>query len=257
VIEMSQTAETAPTSPDWRVVAEYVCRLGATDTDLAEVFGVTVATVAGWMADIPDFAHAVSAGRDLADGIVAESLYRLGVGYSHPEDRVLVRRGVPLKVTVTRHYPPHGKSCITWLENRRPHQWSRNAPEKRARTVAEIFDTFSQAFVLPREASGENESALGEGAQPLLVGSAGGADDILPAAPGKDLTGAGAHVAGAAAEGRPEEAAEVRLAGEAQAEGDLVDAAVLLRGIGQGGMGADEALFLDVAATPPSGSNSR
>ena len=79
---MPQMPEMAPIAPDWRHLARSFCALGATNEQLAELFGVPEATVDGWMANSAGFADAVLRGRQRADAGVASSLYRLAVGYS-------------------------------------------------------------------------------------------------------------------------------------------------------------------------------
>ena len=139
----SQTAETAPTALDWRNVVRGYCRLGATNEQLAALFGVPAATLAGWMATIPDFANAVRGGRLLADGTVAKSLWQLAVGYSHEEQRVLRDRDGPVTVSYTKHHPPHYKSCITWLSNRHPDKWGRVGARGSTRDAVEATDAFT------------------------------------------------------------------------------------------------------------------
>jgi hypothetical protein len=84
-----QIAQIAPISPEWRHLAESYCALGASDEQLAQLFSVSQETIAGWMVEIPGFAHAVRRGRNLANGSVASALHRLTVGYSHPVERVV------------------------------------------------------------------------------------------------------------------------------------------------------------------------
>ncbi|MCA0300892.1 MAG: helix-turn-helix domain-containing protein [Proteobacteria bacterium] len=101
--------------------------LGATDEELARFFEVPVAVLRGWLADIPAFAAAVRAGRDLADGEVADRLYRRALGFSHDAVRIFADREVPY----VEHYPPDTAACIFWLKSRRPAKW-RDRPERDA-----------------------------------------------------------------------------------------------------------------------------
>jgi hypothetical protein len=140
VTTTSPIAPIAPISPDWRHLAESFCRLGATEEQLAELFCVTPQTIAGWMAEIRDFADAVRSGRDLADADVANSLHHLAVGYSHRVERVLKGRNGPLTVSYTKHYPPHSKSCMDWLVNRRPDLWGRAAIKRKLQAADEARD---------------------------------------------------------------------------------------------------------------------
>lgn len=121
--EPSQIAQIAPISPDWRHLAEVFCSLGAGEEQLAELFSVSQDTIAGWMTEIPAFAHAVRCGRNLAIGHVADTVHRLAVGYSHPVERVLKGADGPVIVRYIKHYPPKWKACKIWLENKRPQDW--------------------------------------------------------------------------------------------------------------------------------------
>jgi hypothetical protein len=60
------------------------CMLGATDDELARLFDAGRSAIDDWIGEIPDFAAAITAGRDLADVTVAERLYAGAIGYSQP-----------------------------------------------------------------------------------------------------------------------------------------------------------------------------
>jgi hypothetical protein len=111
--------------PDYARLARNYCELGASDAKLAKFFAVSPVTLALWIADIPEFADAVREGRLAADAEVAESLHQRAVGWHETVERVLWRRDKPVTVTYTRQHPPHVGAAITWLENRRPQNWSR------------------------------------------------------------------------------------------------------------------------------------
>jgi hypothetical protein len=123
VTDAAQIAQIAPISPGWRHLAQSFCALGATEEQLAELFSVSPEIIAGWMAEIPDFADAVCRGRNLADAHVANSFYRLAVGYSHTVERVLQGRDGPVTVSYLKRYPPRSKACMDWLVNRHPDKW--------------------------------------------------------------------------------------------------------------------------------------
>ena len=127
-----QMPEMAPISPDWRHLAKSFCRLGATEEQLAALFSVSPQTIAGWMAEIPEFADAVRRGRTFADADVAHNLHRLAVGYSHTVERVFKGgRDGPVTVSYLKHYPPHPKACMDWLVNRCPEYWGRAAIKRK------------------------------------------------------------------------------------------------------------------------------
>jgi hypothetical protein len=110
-------------TPDHGDLARKFCMLGATDDDLARLLEVPRETIDAWLAEVPGFAAAVKAGRDVADATVAERLYARAVGYSHPAVKIFQSGGEPLEVPYTEHYPPDIQACIFWLRNRRRQDW--------------------------------------------------------------------------------------------------------------------------------------
>ncbi|HJQ55669.1 MAG TPA: hypothetical protein VJ890_02105 [Vineibacter sp.] len=103
--------------------AERLCRLGATNDDLAEAFGVVEKTVRNWMRREPAFAKAVRRGKLDADMNVAESLYQRACGARQTERRVVRRDGKEVVTEITRELPPETRACAFWLKNRRPDLW--------------------------------------------------------------------------------------------------------------------------------------
>jgi len=68
-----------PNHPD---LARKFCMLGAADDDLARLLEVSRETIDAWLAEVPEFAATVKAGRDVADATVAERLYACAIGFS-------------------------------------------------------------------------------------------------------------------------------------------------------------------------------
>jgi hypothetical protein len=114
-----------PTSyhPDHCDLAREHCLLGATNAELAEVFGVVSRTIDNWIAHHPDFGAAVREGRRQADAKVAASLYARAVGFQHKTERTFLYRGEPKTYSITVAYPPDTHACIFWLRNRRRADW--------------------------------------------------------------------------------------------------------------------------------------
>ena len=103
--------------------ARKLCLLGATDTDWARFFEVAESTLSEWKVLHQDFREALKAGKELADAVIAESLYHRAKGYSHPAVKILTVGGAVEKVDYIEHYPPDPTSMIFWLKNRRPDLW--------------------------------------------------------------------------------------------------------------------------------------
>ncbi|WP_033471358.1 terminase [Bordetella bronchiseptica] len=114
--------------PAFAEQAAKLCRLGATDKDLADFFAVTERTLNTWKKQHAEFLQALNAGKTLADAEVADRLYQRALGYSHPEDDIRICDGVIVTTPTTKHYPPDTVACIFWLKNRRPDLW-RDKPD--------------------------------------------------------------------------------------------------------------------------------
>lgn len=108
--------------------AEKLCRLGATDKELAEFFGVTEKTINNWKGAHPEFLQSLKAGKQMADAEVADKLFQRAIGYSHPDTHISNYQGLITVTPITKHYPPDPTSMIFWLKNRRPDLW-RDKPE--------------------------------------------------------------------------------------------------------------------------------
>ena len=103
--------------------ARKLCRLGATDKELADFFGVDVATVNRWKLQHAGFCDALKDGKAAADAEVADRLYQRALGFSHADTKILQHDGTPVIVPTVKHYPPDVVACIFWLKNRRPDLW--------------------------------------------------------------------------------------------------------------------------------------
>lgn len=108
---------------------EMLCRLGATDKELAEFFKVAVSTLNLWKKKHPEFSESLKRGKMLSDAQVADKLFRRATGYSHPDVHISNYQGVVTITPITKHYPPDPTSMIFWLKNRRPDLW-RDKPEQ-------------------------------------------------------------------------------------------------------------------------------
>lgn len=112
--------------PEFAEQATKLCALGATDTDLADFFGVGHRTVARWQAENEEFRTASTLGKAAADERVEKSLYRRALGYSHDAVKIFPPRTgeiAPLIVPYREHVAPSDTACIFWLKNRRPDLW--------------------------------------------------------------------------------------------------------------------------------------
>lgn len=107
-----------------------LCRLGATDKEIADFFDVTEQTINNWKSAHPLFFESIKKGKVLADAEIANSLYHRAKGYSHDAVKIFPSGGEvkdengnivkgPLLVPYVEHYPPDTVAAIFWLKNRR------------------------------------------------------------------------------------------------------------------------------------------
>lgn len=103
--------------------AEKLCKLGATDKELADFFEVSEATLKNWKGQHPEFLAALKSGKEMADAEIGERLYQRACGYSHPDVHISNYQGTITKTETVKHYAPDTTACIFWLKNRRPDLW--------------------------------------------------------------------------------------------------------------------------------------
>lgn len=109
--------------PEFNEQAEKLCKLGATDKDLAEFFEVCEATINNWKIDHPEFLESIKTGKQIADMEVANSLYKRATGYNHASTKFFQYDGKVISQDFTEHYPPDVTAQIFWLKNRKPKEW--------------------------------------------------------------------------------------------------------------------------------------
>ncbi len=120
-----KTAVGRPSKFDERYIeeAEKLTLLGLTDAQIADFWGVSVATLFNWQKAHPEFLEATRRGKAIADGTVARSLYQRANGSTHPAVKIFQYDGQPLRVPYTEHYAPDTSAAVFWLKNRRPDLW--------------------------------------------------------------------------------------------------------------------------------------
>lgn len=109
--------------PEFVQQAEKLCKLGATDLELADFFEVSRETIWRWSQAHDDFCNALKAGKAEADERVERSLYAKAIGYTHDAVKIFNADGTPLIVPYREHVAPDTTAAIFWLKNRKPAEW--------------------------------------------------------------------------------------------------------------------------------------
>ena len=105
--------------------ALHLCRLGATDHDLALAFHASVSMIKRWAATHAEFRAALKVGKEAADQRVERSLYQRAVGYHYDAVKIFMPAGAkkPIYAPYVEHMPPDVTAGIFWLKNRDPAHW--------------------------------------------------------------------------------------------------------------------------------------
>lgn len=108
---------------DFADQAFKLCLLGATDEELADFFGVVVATIYNWKNEHPAFLEATIAGKVKADAEVAHSLYRAATGHEMTAEKVVKNGDTFEAIRYKRYIPGDPAAAFKWLTNRRRQDW--------------------------------------------------------------------------------------------------------------------------------------
>lgn len=110
--------------PAFVAQAKKLAKLGATDIEIADFFGVSERTLNSWKHENADFLQSLKAGKKESDERVERSLFRRAVGYEHDAVKIFLNReGKPVKVPFRELVPPDTTACIFWLKNRDQKNW--------------------------------------------------------------------------------------------------------------------------------------
>lgn len=108
---------------DFPELGRKLALLGATDEEIAGVFGVSPTAIAEWKVAYPEFAQALTDGKRKADASVADRLFQRAMGYEHDEVDIRVVAGEIVQTPIRKIYPPDTTAGIFWLKNRQKAQW--------------------------------------------------------------------------------------------------------------------------------------
>ncbi|WP_395623410.1 helix-turn-helix domain-containing protein [Sphingomonas daechungensis] len=114
--------------PSYAKQVVALCRLGATDEEIADFFEVSTRTIHRWKLEHKDFCHALKAGKNHADERVVRSLYQQATGFYYVE-----KQAIKVKISkeeervevveVEKYARPDTTAAIFWSKNRRKEEW--------------------------------------------------------------------------------------------------------------------------------------
>lgn len=132
-------------SDDYPEQAEKLCKLGATDKELAEFFEVVESTINLWKQEHPKFSESIKKGKTLADAEVASKLYHRAIGYEHADTHFSAYEGAVTATPMTKHYAPDPVAAIFWLKNRQRAKWRDKTEQEVSGSVTLKFDSIDAA----------------------------------------------------------------------------------------------------------------
>ena len=126
--------------PEYVKQAAALCKLGATDPELADFFEVSIGTIKMWAVQHEDFLAARMSGKLAYDDRVEHALAARALGYEHDEVDIRVVEGQIVQTPIRKHYPPDATAAIFWLKNRRSGAWKDRTEQKIEAEVTENID---------------------------------------------------------------------------------------------------------------------
>ena len=135
--------------PEYAEQAAKLCKLGATDAQMADFFEVSISTVALWKVNHQEFSDAINIPKEIADTKVEQSLYRRAMGYEHDEVDIRVVNGEIVETPIRKYYPPDTSAMIFWLKNRKKEEWRDKVEQEISNKDGEEFKVSNSWTVQP------------------------------------------------------------------------------------------------------------
>ena len=142
------------------ILVEAWSRDGLTLEDIAKNLGIAMSTLCLYKNEHLELSEALKRGREVADVLVENALYKRCLGYSYDEvttERVPIYTngnitGYEMAVTkrVKKEVLPDPTSTFFWLKNRKREEWRdkrevENTHEVRVPMIEEVKNTFAKA----------------------------------------------------------------------------------------------------------------
>jgi len=108
--------------PSQLKIIEKLCRLGATDKDLAEALEVNISTIYEWKNNFSEFSDTLKENKAIANSLVEQALFKRAMGAKVNEVKVVNN----ILEDTEKEYPPDVGACVVWLSNRDPKRWHKD-----------------------------------------------------------------------------------------------------------------------------------
>lgn len=128
VRSMAVTGAPTKYKPEYAPMVEKMARMGLTDAQMADVFGVAMSTFSLWKTKHPEFSEANARGKPDIDAQVQQSLLNRALGGYTVKETVRDGNGNIVK-TVEKEIPADTTAALRWLFNRQPQQWRERREE--------------------------------------------------------------------------------------------------------------------------------
>ena len=163
--------------PEYNELAKNFALMGATDKELAALFGVSFQTLNSWKRRHPEFLESLKGGKDAADARVARALYTRATGYDQPVEKIFQgKNGEIVHATTFTHIPADVGAAKLWLCNRQPKKW-RERIEFKEDIDLNVFPSRDVLDAIFRESlarSGEKATLLANRRERLGIVQSGG-----------------------------------------------------------------------------------
>lgn len=109
---------------------EMLCKLGATDKNIAEILGVTESTFNLWKKQVEGFSEFLKKSKLITDEDMENTLRKRAIGCTTTETKVIKRFSketnrmeVYEESEIIKEHAPDTKAIEKWLNNRNPDRW--------------------------------------------------------------------------------------------------------------------------------------
>lgn len=161
---MAERGRPTAFKPEFIEQARQLCKLGATDQEIADFFHVSARTLYRWKGENEQFCQALKSGKSEADERVERSLFARAIGYEHEEVDIKVVAGAIVQTPIRKYYPPDTTAAIFWLKNRRGQEWRDVKEVKMSRDVKDL--TNEELLAIAAGSGGGDSAQAGRSGEP-------------------------------------------------------------------------------------------